>query len=99
MADDREYGVKLCDALMKILGAGQHELPAIVEGLNQSDVAPASGTRWTADQLCEELNRRARAPEEKNYSPGARARTEQGNGGGERAHPPPTPGHPAETTG
>jgi hypothetical protein len=49
MADDREYGVKLCDALMKILDAGPHELPAIVEGLNQSDVAPTSGTRWTAD--------------------------------------------------
>jgi hypothetical protein len=32
--------VKLCDALVKILDAGQHELPAIVEGLNQSDVAP-----------------------------------------------------------
>jgi hypothetical protein len=30
MADDREYGVKLCDALMKIFGAGQYELPAIV---------------------------------------------------------------------
>jgi hypothetical protein len=36
--------VTLCDALMKILDAGQHELPAIVEGLNQSDVAPTSGT-------------------------------------------------------
>ncbi len=27
MADDDEYGVKLCDALMK-MDAGQHELPA-----------------------------------------------------------------------
>src|SRR5437660_11862986 len=82
MADDRECGVKLCDALMKVLGAGKHELPAIVEGLNQSDVAPASGT---ADQLCEELHRQARPPEKKTYSPVAQPRNEQGNGSGKIA--------------
>jgi nitrite reductase/ring-hydroxylating ferredoxin subunit len=96
MADDREYGMKLCDALMKIFGAGQHELPAIVEGLNQSDVAPPSGTRWTADRLCEELHRRARPPEKKTYSPVAQARNDQGNGGGEIAPSLPKPANAEE---
>ena len=95
MTDDREYGGKLCDPLMKIFGAGKHELPAIVEGLNQSDVAPASGTRWTADQLCEELHRRARTPEKETYSPVAQARNDQDNGGGKIAKIAPSLPKPA----
>ena len=96
MADDREHGVKLDDALMKVLGAGKHELPAIVEGLNQTDVKPASGTRWTADQFCEELHRRARPPEKKTYSPVAQPRNDQGNGGGEIAWFLPNPANAEE---
>lgn len=85
MVDKPEYGLKLCDALMKVLGAGPQELSAIAEGLNQSDVAPANGTRWTADLLSEELRNLAQSPEKKVYSPAGQARIDHGDGGGEIA--------------
>src|SRR5258705_7486743 len=99
MADDREYGMKLCDALMKIFGAGQHELPAIVEGLNQSDVAPASGTRWTAAQLCEELHRRGRPPAQKNHFPISAGGHDPGQGGRGGGPVPPEAVHPPGAAG
>ena len=51
------YELALAEALCEILGRGSHDLPAIVEGLCASDVAPPSGGEWTEGRLLEEIRR------------------------------------------
>ncbi len=56
-AEPDEYETKLSGALWALFSRGEHELDAIVEGLNGSDVRPPSGERWTKDIFLAEMAR------------------------------------------
>ena len=60
---DESYAEELCGALMKIFEGGATDLPEIVGGLNNTDIAMRRGGAWTEEEFCDELRHLGAAPE------------------------------------
>ncbi len=63
ITDPTEYETALCKVLFAILGQSIHDLPGIVEGLNQSAVEPRDGGPWTEEIFTSEMARLGSGPE------------------------------------
>ncbi|MBM3488264.1 MAG: hypothetical protein FJX67_16790 [Alphaproteobacteria bacterium] len=50
-AEPTDYEAALADALDRVLGAGHHELAAIIAGLKADGVCAPDGKAWTPDSL------------------------------------------------
>jgi hypothetical protein len=56
-APPTEYENHLADALEKVLGDGNHDLPGIVTHLNEMRVYAPTGRAWTEESFCAEMKR------------------------------------------
>jgi len=64
-----DYETALCAALMGILGREIHDLPAIVGGLNETEMAPEGGGAWTEQSFRAEMARLGDGPEKGAVAP------------------------------
>jgi hypothetical protein len=56
-APPTEYENHLADALERILGDGNHDLPDIISKLNEMRVYAPTGRAWSEETFCAELQR------------------------------------------
>jgi hypothetical protein len=53
------YEKKLAGAIEEVFGTGRHDLPGLVDGLNQMGVPAPHGDVWTAESFTTEMKRLA----------------------------------------
>lgn len=49
------YELKLAGAIEEVFGAGRHDLPGLVAGLNEIGIAGPGGEAWTEESFAAEM--------------------------------------------
>jgi hypothetical protein len=56
-ADPTAYDLKLAGAIEEVFGTGRHDLPGLVDGLNELGILGPDGQRWTEDTFTATMQR------------------------------------------
>jgi hypothetical protein len=56
-ADPAAYDVKLAGAIEEVFGSGRHDLPGLVDGLNDLGILGPDGQRWTEESFTATMQR------------------------------------------
>lgn len=59
VAEPTPYETKLAGAIEEVFGSGRHDLPGLVDGLNEMGVPAPGGETWTTENFTIEIKRLA----------------------------------------
>lgn len=57
-ADVAPYDEKLAGAIEEVFGSGRHDLPGLVDGLNELGLLAPDGEPWTEQTFTDEMRKR-----------------------------------------
>lgn len=58
IGDPTPYDQKLAGAIEEVFGSGRHDLPGLVDGLNDLGLLAPSGEPWTEESFADEMRKR-----------------------------------------